>query len=75
MILSVTQDERNKLYVAHCLLDGKMTASETAEILSLSEAVLSLSPRPARFTLMLLPSFFFIIFLKSYCKILKSKVI
>lgn len=33
----MTQDERNKLYVARCLLDGKMTISEAAEILSLSE--------------------------------------
>lgn len=33
----MTQDERNKLYVARCLLDGKMTISEAAEVLSLSE--------------------------------------
>lgn len=33
----MTQDERNKLYVARCLLDGKMTIKEAAEILSLSE--------------------------------------
>jgi len=33
----MTQDERNKLYVARCLIDGKMTISEAAEILSLSE--------------------------------------
>ena len=33
----MTQDERNKLYVARCLLDGKMNISEAAEILSLSE--------------------------------------
>jgi hypothetical protein len=31
------QNERNKLYVARCLLDGKMTIGEAAEILSLSE--------------------------------------
>lgn len=37
MILSMTQNERNKLYVARCLLDGKMTISEAAEVLSLSE--------------------------------------
>jgi len=37
MILSMTQDERNKLYVARCLLDGKMTISEAAETLGLSE--------------------------------------
>lgn len=33
----MTQDERNKLYVARCLLDRKMTTSEAAEILGLSE--------------------------------------
>lgn len=33
----MTQDERNKLYVARCLIDGKMTISEAAEILNLSE--------------------------------------
>ncbi|HOV79852.1 MAG TPA: ISNCY family transposase [Bacillota bacterium] len=33
----MTQDERNKLYVARYLLDGKMTISEAAEILGLSE--------------------------------------
>jgi len=33
----MTQDERNKLYVARCLLDGKMTISEAAETLGLSE--------------------------------------
>ena len=37
MILSMTQDERNKLYAAHCLFDGKMTISEAAKILDLSE--------------------------------------
>lgn len=37
MILSMTQNERNKLYVARCLLNGKMTISEAAEILALSE--------------------------------------
>jgi len=37
MILTMTQGERNKLYVARCLLDGKMTVSEAAEILRLSE--------------------------------------
>jgi len=33
----MTQDDRNKLYVARSLIDGKMTISEAAEILSLSE--------------------------------------
>jgi len=33
----MTQNERNKLYVARCLLDGKMTISEAAETLGLSE--------------------------------------
>lgn len=33
----MTQDERNKLYVARCLLDGKMTIREAAEVLGLSE--------------------------------------
>ena len=33
----MTQDERNNLYVARCLIDGKMTVSEAAELLSLSE--------------------------------------
>ncbi|MDN5294461.1 MAG: hypothetical protein PWQ31_1766 [Eubacteriales bacterium] len=33
----MTQKERNKLYVACCLLDGKMTIKEAAEILGLSE--------------------------------------
>lgn len=33
----MTQNERNKLYIACCLLDGKMTISEAAKILSLSE--------------------------------------
>lgn len=33
----MTQDERNKLYAARCLLDGKMTIGEAAEVLSLSE--------------------------------------
>lgn len=33
----MTQNERNKLYIARCLLDGKMTISEAAEVLSLSE--------------------------------------
>lgn len=33
----MTQAERNKLYVARCLLDGKMTISEAAEVLGLSE--------------------------------------
>lgn len=37
MILSMTQRERTKLYIARCLLDGKMTISEAAQILSLSE--------------------------------------
>lgn len=33
----MTQDERNKLYLARCLLEGKMTISEAAEMLGLSE--------------------------------------
>ncbi len=33
----MTKQERNKLYVARCLLDGKMTISEGAELLCLSE--------------------------------------
>lgn len=33
----MTQNERNKLYVARCLLDGKMTIREAAEGLGLSE--------------------------------------
>lgn len=33
----MTQDERNKLYIARCLLEGKMTISEAAENLGLSE--------------------------------------
>lgn len=33
----MTQDERNKLYIARCLLDGKMTIRDAAEVLSLSE--------------------------------------
>jgi len=33
----MTQGERNKLYVARCLGDGKMTICEAAEILDLSE--------------------------------------
>jgi len=33
----MTQDERNKLYVARCLIDGKMSISEAAEVLDLSE--------------------------------------
>ena len=33
----MTQDERNKLYVARCLIDGKMTISDAAEVLGLSE--------------------------------------
>jgi len=33
----MTQNERNKLYVARCLLDGKMTIAEAAEVLGLSE--------------------------------------
>ena len=33
----MTQAERNKLYVARCLLDGKMTIKEASEILALSE--------------------------------------
>ena len=33
----MTQDERNKLYIARCLIDGKMTISDAAEVLSLSE--------------------------------------
>lgn len=33
----MTQNERNKLYVARCLLNGKMIISEAAEILGLSE--------------------------------------
>ncbi|NSW84598.1 MAG: ISNCY family transposase [Syntrophothermus sp.] len=33
----MTQNERNKLYIARCLLDGKMTISEAAETLGLSE--------------------------------------
>jgi len=33
----MTQRERTKLYVARCLLDGKMTISEAAEVLGLSE--------------------------------------
>lgn len=33
----MTQDERNKLYIARCLLDGKMTIGEAAEVLGLSE--------------------------------------
>lgn len=33
----MTQDERNKLYVARCLLDGKMTIRDASEILGLSE--------------------------------------
>jgi hypothetical protein len=30
-------EERNKLYVARCLIDGKMLVREAAEILALSE--------------------------------------
>jgi len=37
MILSMNQKERNKLYVARCLIDGKMLVREAAEILALSE--------------------------------------
>jgi len=37
MILSMTQEERNKLYVARCLLDKKITIEEGAELLHLSE--------------------------------------
>lgn len=33
----MNQEERNKLYVAHCLIDGKMLVREAAEILALSE--------------------------------------
>jgi transposase len=33
----MTQNERNKLYVARCLLDGKMTIRDATEILGLSE--------------------------------------
>lgn len=33
----MTQKERNKLYIARCLIDGKMTISEAAEVLGLSE--------------------------------------
>jgi len=33
----MTQDERNKLYVARYLIDGKMSISEAAEVLDLSE--------------------------------------
>lgn len=33
----MTQKERNKLYVARCLLAGKMTIREAAEVLDLSE--------------------------------------
>lgn len=33
----MTQNERNKLYIARCLLDGKMTIREAAEVLDLSE--------------------------------------
>lgn len=33
----MTQGERNMLYVARCLLDGKMTIREATEILNLSE--------------------------------------
>ncbi len=35
MILSMTQEERNKLYVARCLLDKKITIKEGAELLHL----------------------------------------
>src|SRR5690554_5036778 len=37
MILAMNQDERNTLYITRCLLDGKMTISEAAGLLSLSE--------------------------------------
>jgi len=33
----MTQNERNKLYAARCLIDGKMTVREAAEFLGLSE--------------------------------------
>lgn len=33
----MTQDERNKLYVARCLIEGKMTVSDASEVLGLSE--------------------------------------
>ncbi|MEA4925471.1 MAG: helix-turn-helix domain-containing protein [Syntrophomonadaceae bacterium] len=33
----MTREERNKLYIARNLLDGKMTIREAAELLSLSE--------------------------------------
>ena len=33
----MTQEERNKLYVASCLLDKKITIEEGAELLHLSE--------------------------------------
>jgi len=36
-MLSITQEERNKLYITHCLIDGKMTIREAAEVLTLSE--------------------------------------
>jgi hypothetical protein len=38
MILSMTQEELNKFYIARCLLDGKMTIREAAEVLDLRKA-------------------------------------
>jgi len=37
MILSMTQEERTRLYIARCLIDGKMTISEAVEVSDLSE--------------------------------------
>lgn len=33
----MNQEQRNKLHVAHCLIEGKMLISEAAAILNLSE--------------------------------------
>ena len=33
----MTQEERNKLYVAYCLLDKKITSRKEAELLHLSK--------------------------------------
>jgi hypothetical protein len=37
MILSMNQYERKRLFVAHSLIEGKMSISEAAIVLNLSE--------------------------------------
>jgi hypothetical protein len=48
MILSMSQKERTRLHVAHCLIEGKMQISEAALVLGLLAGQAILSERQKR---------------------------